>query len=115
MHGDDLEEGESGSDSQRIEALEEAVLGLKFLIENLTAGEMVLSARLEAFQKVTAQFVGQPPSTSSTPEMFLAAVRELEREARHDLLAGISDKNPRSATILKEMIDRILPPDLKSS
>ena len=94
--------------SQRIKLLEQTVIQLNSVIENLSAGEMVLSARLAALRKMVTESLSQlgfaTPDHTPLPEAMLT----MEREACHNQLAAVSDDDPRLAGALKKMIDQVL-------
>ncbi len=94
--------------SERIKLLEQTVIQLNSVIENLSAGEMILSARLAALRKMVTESLAQlgfeTPDRTSLP----AAIGAMEREACHNQLAAVADNDPRLARILKTMIDQVL-------
>jgi len=96
------------SDSERIKLLEQTVIQLNNVIENLSAGEMVLSARLAALRKMVTESLAQlgfaTPDHTPLPDAILG----MEREACHNQLAAVSDNDPRLAGVLKGMIDEVL-------
>ena|SRR5205823_9226410 len=96
------------SDSQRIKSLEQSVSRLMSVIEHSTAAQMVLSARLEALQKMVTESLAQLGLESPHHPNLHAALRAMEREACHNQLAAVSDNDPNLATILKTMVDQAL-------
>ena len=94
--------------AQRIKLLEQTVIQLNSVIENLSAGEMVLSARLAALRKMVTQSLAQLGFVAPDQTTLPATIRAMEREACHNQLAAVSDNDPRLAAILKTMIDQVL-------
>lgn len=88
-------------DPQRIELLEQCC-------EGLTAALMVLSARLEALQKMVVKSLAQLGIETPDHPNLQAALRAMEREACHNQLAAVADNDPHLATILKRTIDQAL-------
>ena len=109
MGDDDSEEQAGDSDSQRIEALENRVAALELAFQNLSALHIVSEARFHALKHLLSESLEL--LESQPRDQFLATLRAMEREACETQLAHISDNRPHVATILKEMIDRMLPPD----
>lgn len=95
-------------DSQRVKLLEQTVIQLSSVVENLSAAEMVLSARLTAIRKMVTQAFTQLGFETPDRAPLQAAIRAMEREACHNQLAAVSDDDPRLAANLKTMIDQIL-------
>lgn len=95
-------------ESDRIKLLEQTVIQLNSVIENLSAGEMILSARLNALRKMVTESLTQLGFETPDQTPLPAAIRAMEREACHNQLAGISDNDPRLAGVLKTMIDQVL-------
>ena len=94
--------------SQRIKLLEQTVIQLNSVIENLSAGEMILSARLAALRKMVTESLAQLGFETLDQTTLHAAIQTMEREACHNQLAAVSDNDPRLAGILKTMIDQVL-------
>ena len=94
--------------SERIKLLEQTVIQLNSVIENLSAGEMILSARLAALRKMVTESLAQLGIVTPDQTTLPAAIRAMEREACHNQLAAVSDNDPRLAGILKTMIDQVL-------
>ena len=89
------------SDSQQI-------AGLKSVIEHLLASQMVLSVRLDALRKMATDALEQQGFEIPNHPNLLSALRAMEREGCHNLLAGVSDNDPNLATTLKRVIDQAL-------
>ena len=96
------------SDSERIKLLEQTVIQLNSVIENLSAAEMVLSARLAALRKMVAESLTQLGFATLDHTPLPAAMRSMEREACHNQLAAVADNDPRLAALLKSRIDEVL-------
>ena len=95
-------------ESDRIKLLEQTVIQLNSVIENLSAGTMVLSARLTALRTMVTESLSDLGFETPDRTPLLAAIRSLEREACHNQLAAVSDNDPRLAGVLKTMIDEVL-------
>ena len=95
-------------DSDRIKLLEHTVIQLNTVIENLSAGTMVLSARLLALRKMVTESLAQLGFETPDQTPLPAAIQIMEREACHNQLAAVSDNDPRLAGVLKQMIDQVL-------
>jgi hypothetical protein len=95
-------------DQERIKLLEQTVIQLNSVIENLSAGTMVLSARLLALRKMVTESLTALGFTTPDQTSLPAAIRQLEREACHNQLSAVSDNDPRLAGVLKKMIDQVL-------
>jgi hypothetical protein len=93
---------------QRIKSLEQTVIQLNSVIENLSAGEMVLSARLAALRRMVTDSLAQLGFRTPDQTTLQAAIRTMEREACHNQLAAVADNDPRLAAVLKTMIDQVL-------
>ena len=94
--------------SERIKLLEQTVIQLNSVIENLSAGEMILSARLAALRKMVTESLGQLGFETLDRTTLHSAIQAMEREACHNQLAAVSDDDPRLAGVLKKMIDQVL-------
>src|SRR5689334_15051728 len=95
------------SDSDRIKLLEQTVIQLNSVIENLAAGEMVLSARLAAVRKMVSESLTQLGFATPDHTSLPAAMQAMEREACDNQLAAVSDSDPRLAALLKSRIDEV--------
>ena len=96
------------SDSERIKLLEQTVIQLNSVIENLSAAQMVLSARLAALRKMVAESLSQLGFATLDHTSLPAAMQSMEREACHNQLAAVADSDPRLASLLKSRIDEVL-------
>ena len=94
--------------AERIKLLEQTVIRLNSTIEHLSAGEMILSARLDALRKMIMESLTHLGFATPDETPLPLAIREMEREACHNQLAAVSDNDPRLAAVLKEMIDEVL-------
>ena len=92
---------------QRLESLEQFVLGLQDVAVRSLASGIVLSSRREVLQKVTTEALEQLGIEPSNHPTLLAQLRALEREACENQLRRAADNNPALATALKEIVDRI--------
>ena len=96
------------SDSERIKLLELTVIQLNSVIENLSAGEMVLTARLAALRKMVSESLTQLGFATPDHTPLPAAMQSMEQEACHNQLAAVADNDPRLAALLKRRIDEVL-------
>ena len=94
--------------AERIKLLEQTVIRLNSTIEHLSAGEMILSARLDALRKMIMESLTHLGFATPDRTPLPLAIRVMEREACHNQLAAVSDNDPRLAAVLKEMIDEVL-------
>jgi hypothetical protein len=94
--------------SERLKLLEQTIIQLNSVIENLSAGEMVLSARLNALRKMVTESLAQLGFETPDQTPLPVAIRTMEREACHNQLAAVADDDPRLAGVLKTMIDQVL-------
>src|SRR5262249_44068157 len=93
---------------ERIKLLEQTVIQLNSVIENLSAGEMILSARFAALRKMVMESLVQLGFATPDQTPLGVALRTMEREACHNQLAVVSDNDPRLAAVLKSRIDQVL-------
>ena len=92
------------------EELESRFARLEMEIVGLKATLLVTNSRTVALESLVTEFPGNASSTHAAAEQIRVHLRQITVETCYQTLATLSDNNPRLATEVKALIDRLYGP-----